>query len=317
MLTFRPFRNVDPPVLAALWQSRAGQPGLLQPVSPDLLEQLVFAKLYFDYDGLILAHDDGRPVGFAHAGFGPNETRSWISTETGVTCLILTHPDCDEDEVARGLLEHCENYLKSRGAKSLQGSGVGPLHPFYVGLYGGSDLPGVLDSDLVARRAFESCGYREVERTVVMRCELSEFEATVDRRQMKIRRQTVVEVTIDAPTQSWWEACVFGEFDLTRFDLKPRGGGPAIATATFRGTVPDGATTMGRSVGLVEISVNADCRRGGLALFLLNDAFRWFLRQGIACVDVQTHGTDVPALATFSKLNFRQVEQGVVWRKEV
>ena len=100
MLTFRPFRNVDPPVLAALWRSRAGQPGLLQPVSPDLLEQLVFAKLYFDYDGLILAHDDGRPVGFAHAGFGPNETRSWISTETGVTCLILTRPDCDEDDRA-------------------------------------------------------------------------------------------------------------------------------------------------------------------------------------------------------------------------
>ena len=313
MLTFRPFRNADPPVLAALWRSRPGQPGLSQPVSPDLLEQLVFAKLYFDYDGLILAHDDGRPVGFAHAGFGPNETWSWISTETGVTCLILTRPDCDEDEVTRGLLEQCENYLKSRGAKSLQGSGVGPLSPFY----GGSDLSGVLDSDLVARRAFESCGYREVERIVVMRRDLSGFEATVNRQQMKIRRQTVVEVAIDAPTQSWWEACVFGEFDLTRFDLKPRGGGSAIATATFRGTGPDGTASLGRSIGLVEISVNADYRRSGLALFLLNDAFRWFLRQGIACVEVQTHEIDTPALAMFSKLHFRQIGQGGVWRKEV
>lgn len=317
MLTFRPFRNADPPVLAALWRSRPGQPGLSQPVSPDLLEQLVFAKLYFDYDGLILAHNDGRPVGFAHAGFGPNETQSWISTEAGVTCLLLTHPDCDEDEVAHGLLDHCENYLKSRGAKSLQGSGVGSLNPFYVGLYGDSNLPGVLDSDLVARRAFESRGYREVKRTVVMRHELSGFKATVDRQQMKIRRQTVVEVSIDAPTQSWWEACVYGEFDLTRFDLKPRDGGPAIATATFRGTVPGGAAPQGRAVGLVEISVNADCRRGGLALFLLNDAFRWFIRQGIACVEVQTLQTDTPALATFSKLHFHQIEQGGVWRKEI
>ncbi|MBU4399086.1 MAG: GNAT family N-acetyltransferase, partial [Planctomycetes bacterium] len=75
--------------------------------------------------------------------------------------------------------------------------------------------------------------------------------------------------------------------------------------------------TLGRAVGLVEISVNADYRRGGLALFLLNDAFRWFLRQGIACVEVQTHGTDTPALATFSKLHFRRIEQGGVWWKEV
>jgi hypothetical protein len=52
MLTYRTFRNSDPPALAALWRSRAGQPGLVQPVSPDLLEQLVFSRLYFDYGGL-------------------------------------------------------------------------------------------------------------------------------------------------------------------------------------------------------------------------------------------------------------------------
>ena len=67
MLTYRTFRNFDPPVLAALWRSRAGQPGLLQPVSPDVLEQLVFAKIYFDYSGLVVAWNDDQPVGFAHA----------------------------------------------------------------------------------------------------------------------------------------------------------------------------------------------------------------------------------------------------------
>ena len=33
MPTYRTFRNSDPPVLTDLWRSRAGQPGLLQPVS--------------------------------------------------------------------------------------------------------------------------------------------------------------------------------------------------------------------------------------------------------------------------------------------
>ncbi len=316
MLTFHSFRNADPPLLAALWRSRSGQPGLSQPVSPELLEQLVFAKLYFDYDGLILARDDGRLVGFAHAGFGPNEERSWISTASGITCLVLTGPGCDEDRVAGGLLERCEEYLKNRGAKLLLGGGLGPLSPFYVGLYGGSELPGVLDSDLVARRAFESRGYREVERTVLMHRELSEFEAIGDRRQMQIRRQTVFEATADAPTRSWWEACLFGEYELTRFDLKPQGGGPAVASATFRSAVPEGASAERQSVGLIDIHVAADYRRGGLARFLLNNAFRWFLRRGIVSVAVQAPESDAYVLTVFSNLGFSKVEQGGLWRKE-
>ena len=173
MLTYRTFRNSDPPVLTALWRSRAGQPGLLQPVSPDLLEQLVFAKLYFDYGGLLLAWDDGQPVGFAHAGFGPNADESWTSTEAGVTCVVLVRPGCAEAEVAAGLLDRCEEYLRRRGAKALYGGGLYPLNPFYVGLYGGSELPGVLDSDAIAREAFAARGYREVERTTILRRELT------------------------------------------------------------------------------------------------------------------------------------------------
>jgi len=158
MLTYRPFRNTDPPVLTEIWRSRAGQRGLAQPVSPDLLEQLVFAKLYFDYDGLIVARDDGQPVGFAHAGFGPDEKQDRVCTQLGVTCLVLVRPDCAESEVAAGLLQQCEAYLWRRGAKVLYGGGIQPLNPFYLGLYGGSELPGVLDSDLVARRRYAAEG---------------------------------------------------------------------------------------------------------------------------------------------------------------
>ena len=122
MLTYRTFRNADPPVLSSLWRSRAGQPGLLQPVSPDLLEQLVFAKLYFDYAGLVLAYDDGQPVGFAHAGFGPNAAANWICTDVGVTCMVLVRPDCAEAEVAAGLLDRCEDYLRRRGATVFYGA---------------------------------------------------------------------------------------------------------------------------------------------------------------------------------------------------
>ena len=190
------------------------------------------------------------------------------------------------------------------------------MNPFYVGLYGGSELPGVLDSDTVARQAFAARGYREVERTTLLRRELSGFESLVDRRQMQVRRQMMVEVTADAPTRTWWEACTVGEFDLTRFDLVPRGGGSAVATATFRSMEPSGTTSVGRAAGLIELSVDAAYRRRGLALFLLSEAFRQFLRQGIMHVEVQARKSTPSPCEMLQKLGFQQVDQGGVWKKD-
>ena len=127
MLTYRTFRNTDPPTLVSIWRSCAGQPALVQPVSADLLEQYVFAKLYFDYHGLILACDDGEAVGFAHAGFGPNDEETAVATEMGTTCLVLTRPDYRKADVAAGLLERSEAYLCRQGAKVLYGGGHPPL----------------------------------------------------------------------------------------------------------------------------------------------------------------------------------------------
>ena len=93
MLRYRTFRNTDPPLLCAIWRSRDGYPGLSQPVSVELFEQLVFSKLHFDYEGLVLALEDERPVGFAHASFEPDEQRAAMSTKTGVVCAICVRPD--------------------------------------------------------------------------------------------------------------------------------------------------------------------------------------------------------------------------------
>ncbi|MCE5269390.1 MAG: GNAT family N-acetyltransferase [Planctomycetaceae bacterium] len=315
MLTYDAFRNTDPPALTALWRSRTGQPGLLQPISLDLLEQLVFAKLYFDYAGLIVARNDGQPVGFAHAGFGPSSDRNWVSTESGVSCVVVTRPDCPEDEVADGLLDRCEKYLGDRGAKVLYGGGATPLDPFYLGLYGGSELPGILDSDAVARRAMAARGYQEIERTVLLQRELCGFEPPVDRRQMLARRQTAINVTTDAPTPTWWEACTLGAFDLTRFELTPRGGGPALASATFRSLEPSAAQCVSRGVGLMTLSVDPEYRRRGLATFLLGEAFRHFVRLGIVHVEVQAREAETCALGTFRRLGFQDAGAGGVWRK--
>jgi ribosomal protein S18 acetylase RimI-like enzyme len=315
MLTFRPFRNTDPPLLAGLWRSRAADRGFIQPMSPELLEQFVFSRLYFDYQGLIIASDDGRAVGFAHAGFGPNEEESALSTDLGTTCLMVVRPDCDQAAVAAGLLEHSEAYLQRRGAKVLYGGGIRPLNPFYLGLYGGSELPGVLESDTAAQEAFTSHGYREIDRTLVFQQDLATFEPPIDRQQMQIRRQMIVEVTADPQARTWWEACVTGEFELTRFDVVPRTGGRPVAHAIFRLMDIMPSAFPGRPVGLIELVVEEPFRRRGVAGFLLSEALRQFSRQGVALVEAQAMQHNLAALGMYRKLRFRQVAQGSVLRK--
>jgi hypothetical protein len=175
MIRFRPFCNVDPPAMVSIWQSRADQPGLTQPVCVDLLEQLVFGKVCFGETRIFMAFDEDRPVGFAHAAFGPNQDRNWLSNETGVVCMLMVRPDSAEAEVAAGLLEQSEAFLASRGAKSIHGGPIRQISPFYLGLYGGAELPGVLDSDTLSQQAFRANGYVTVDRTLIYRRDLSGF----------------------------------------------------------------------------------------------------------------------------------------------
>ena len=316
MLSYRPFRNTDPPAVVQIWRSRAGQRGLVSQVSADLFEQLVFGKLYFDYNGLILAWDGPQAVGLGHAGFGPDEHEAKSSTELGVVCLLMVRPSCPEAEVAAGLLQRCEAYLTQRGAKVIYGGGIRPLNPFYLGLYGGSELPGVIDSDTVALAAFHAHGYKEIDQTLILRRALDKFQAPVDREQLQLRRQMAIQISVDAPSRTWWEACTLADFDLTRFELAPRGGGPALAQATFRSMDPSGASGFAREAGLIDLVVHPDHRRQGLATFLLSEAFAAFARLGIMLVEAQTMCYNSAALGLYQKLGFQQVGQGSVFRKE-
>jgi GNAT superfamily N-acetyltransferase len=316
MLRYRSFRNTDPPALVEIWRSRNGQTGLPQSVSVDLLEQFVFSRLYFDRDGLQLAWDDDRPVGFAHAGFGPDETESRVVTDLGTTCLILTRPDCDQVEVAAGLLSRSEDYLRRRGAKVLYGGGIKPLNAFYLGLYGGSELPGVLATDTLFCQILLSHGYKEVERTVGFHGDLHTFEAPVTRQQMQIRRRMHVNVMHDPPARSWWDACTTGNFQLTRYEIVSQHGGPSLAHALVRNLELAVALGGGQSVGLMELHVDPRHRRQGLVTFLLTEVFHQLSRQGVVGVDVQTMLHNTAAVGLYRKLGFREANQGIVFRKD-
>ncbi len=316
VIEYREFRNSDPPALVEIW--RQANPQLAQQMNVSLLEDLVLGKPYFDKAGLLVACEDGKPVAFGHAGFGPSADHTSLAYEAGVICLIVVRPTHRGRGIGRELAARLEDYLAARGARTIYAGGVRPLDPFYTGLYGGGlELPGVLESDAAACKMFEARGFRVVDHLRRLRCDLSAFRPVVDREQLQIRRNYQVRSLIDPPPSDWWVACTFGEFHRIRCELEPRGGGSSVASAVLWSADPISWQPGERSVGLVDVHVAPPLRRKGLATFLLGEALRQVQQHGFNAAEGQVLENDEPAGEMLKRLGFKEIGRGAVYRKEV
>ncbi len=281
------------------------------------------SKLGFDREGLIVAESDGQPVGFVHAAFGPTDDGTQISNDMGVIAMLMVRHGAGLDDrvaLAEELLARGEAFLRERGAKVLYAGGIKPLNLFYLGLYGGSELPGILESSGELQSLLRDHDYREIDRVVVVDCDLSRFRPPVSRQQMQLRRRWTIEVRYDPPVASWWEAMTVGVLDRIRFELMPRGGqsassGPA-ASATFWNLEPLAGCWGVRAAGLIDVEVAAEHRQQGFATCLVAEALRALHAEGTTLVEAQTMAQNTAALAMYARLGFVEADQGVVLRKE-
>ncbi|HVA51141.1 MAG TPA: GNAT family N-acetyltransferase [Pirellulales bacterium] len=316
MIRYRAFRNSDPPALAEIWRSQPAEHGRVRPMSAALFEQFVLSKPYFDNAGLIVAVDDQLPVGFAHAAFGPNACGDRLARQMGSTCLVMVRTDYQGRGIGGELLSRSESYLRQRGAEVMYGGGIAPLNGFYLGLYGGSELPGVLDSDAGEQHLFESHGYREIDRVYVLERALAGFRPPIDRQQLQIRRRSTIEAMFDPPPHSWWEACAWSGLDQTLYELTSRDACRVVARATAWSIEPLSSSWGVRATGVTALEVEEASRRQGIATYLMSDIMRQLASQGTSLVQVQTMQANVPAQKLYEKLGFRLVNQGAVYRKD-
>lgn len=315
-MQFRPFRNSDPPRIARLWSAQPPQRGLAQHVTARVLETYVFAKPYFNREDFIIAEDGDELVGFAHVGFGPNDARDDVATEMGAICMLMVDPTRDFAKNAAELLAKAELRLKQRGAKLLYGGSIPPLNPYYLGLYGGSELPGVLLSDHRLVELYNRSGYREIDRTVILQRELGEFRPPIDRRMVQLKRSMVVEVDAVPNQGDWWDACVSPPHEPTRFEILPKNGGSPCGSVRFWVIEPFSNTWGRLSVGLTKLYIEEEQRGRGLATYLNSEALRHLQLNGVQLVEAQTMLHNKAALDLYARLGFDEVDQGVVFRKE-
>jgi ribosomal protein S18 acetylase RimI-like enzyme len=315
VISYRSFRNTDPPALAAIWNDVFAGRGAVRFRHGSALENYVFAKPYFDAQGFFVATDDGVPVGFAHAGFGPNQQWTALSFESGVTCLLAVLPPYRRRGIGSELLRQSEDYLRQRGARHFLAGPLSPVDPFYFALYGGSAPAGIMASENLAPTFLQRHGYEPLETRLVFQRGLTQAVQVVDGRFPNHRRLYDLRIVPRLRAGPWWEECVLGPVEVVDFRLENKNTGEVAAWLSvwemdlfsWRWSQP--------AVGFVHIEVPPPARRQGLAKYLLTQTLHYLQDQFFGLSEIHISPGDVPTLELFRTLGFEQVDSGQQFRK--
>jgi ribosomal protein S18 acetylase RimI-like enzyme len=320
VIRYRPFRNPDPPALARLWNRGLPALGVALPLASHEFDAMVVDKPTFDPAGLIVAEeDDGRPIGFVHAGFGPageGDRPRADDRELGTIAMFVVEPGRDDEALDRGLFEAAEAYLRSRGARVIYAGGQAPLNPFYWGIYGGSEFAGILSSHVSFHRAAQRSGYVPASNTVLLQADLSVPEPR-DPKAVILRRQTRIEVADDETPADWWDSAAIGAFRPTVYRLFTKDGGRELAHASTWEMAAFGRNDGRVHLGLHAVEVAPDARRQGFGRHLVGEIIRKARSQWNEVINVQTRSTNLPALGLYEAMGFVRVETSTLYRRPV
>lgn len=316
VITYRHFRNPDPPLIVELWNTAFSGPRIVPVQSAILLEYFTFAKPYFDPRGLVLAVQGGKPVGMVHLGFGPGPGRASLDRSSGVIALLGVAPSCRGRGVGRELLRLGEEYLRQQGATAAVAGCLAPDNPFLFGLYGGCDTAGLLASEPAARLFFERNGYVPARACGIFRRQLARLEPLNDPRLEEARRRYDI---IAAPYRraGWWHECVLGPVEAVEYRLQDK----ETAEVPGRAVLWDMDTFAmhwGMScVGLFDLTVAPVHRRRGLAKYLLENMLRHLRQRSFHLFEAQADLSCPAAQGLLRAFEFEQVEAGLCLRKRL
>ncbi|RUL87891.1 GNAT family N-acetyltransferase [Tautonia sociabilis] len=318
MTTLRTARNDDVPALADLWNRGTPSYGVARPLSAREFGDAALGRLDYDPLGLLIAERDGRPVGFAHSGFGPVSPAGpshRLDRSMGTVAMLVIEPEAGP-EVGVALVDRARRDLRDRGAQVVYAGGRAPLNPFYWGLYGGSEFSGVLGAHESFHRAVRDRGFRPSARSVLLELDLLGLsDPPFDPRTLLLRRRYRVEVEPDASFERWWDALALGSTFATSFRVSdPLGHRVARATTWDM----DGFERQdGRlRAGLIDVVVDPSRRRQGLGRYLIREVIRHHASRGIHALAVQTDEQNEPALALYRSLGFEPVEEAILYRSD-
>jgi ribosomal protein S18 acetylase RimI-like enzyme len=322
VIHYRPFRNTDPPGLVEVWNDAATARGAFPLRTPGMLERWVFSKPYFEHDALIVAEDvpaggDGprRVVGFALSGFGPNPDHTALDPTKGVICTVVVRPTDRKHRVGHELFRRAEAFLTARGATDIRVGAQWPNNPYLFGLYGGSNSPGLLESDPDVEPFMKAVGYERADAVRVFQRKLDRPLDVADPRFGLIRRRYEVQLLKAAVIASWWEECVWGGLEPAEFRLVDKLTNLPAARATAWELEGFGWRWNYPSAGIIDVQVRPDLRQQGLAKFLVSHILRFLQDQFFGIGELQAKADDPAAVKLCESVGFEPVDVGYVYKK--
>ena len=310
MIRYRASLNTDPPALAEIWNAGATGRGAYPVRSPALLERWLFSKPYFRREDITVAVDGDRAVGFALAGFGPNEDRSALDFEAGVICVVLVRPEARRRGVGRELVRRAEGSLRERGATSVTFGSQWPASPYLFGLYGGSNAPGVLLSEPDAPPFLDALGGRPLDQVLVYQKKLDTPLTVADARFSHLRRRYEVQTLRLAGIATWWQDCVWGQLEPVELRLMDKLTGLPAARAVVWELEGFSWRWNQPAAGLLDLQVRSDLRRQGLGKMLAAQAMRFVQDQFFAVLEMQVPAGDPGLVGLCQSLGCEQVDEG-------
>jgi GNAT superfamily N-acetyltransferase len=300
--------------MVQVWNEACTSRGSFPLRGPLSLERFVFSKPYFDPQGLIIAEEDGKVIGFGHAGFGADPAEKFLVSDTGVICAVVVRPSHQRRGIGSELLARCEQYLAGLGAKDYQAGPYYPRNPFYFGMYGGSDNAGFLISDLAADPFFKACGYKATAACRVVERALS-TPLPRDPRFQNLRTRYDTQLVPQPGLSSWWQECAIGQIEPVEFRLVDKLTG--LRAAHLLAWEMDGfrvGVTQGVA-GLLSLHVRSDMRRQGLARYLLAQVIAYLMQQSFTLIETHVPETNEPAHQLLKGMGFQEIDRGQTFHR--
>lgn len=311
VIAYRTFRNTDPPQILRLWNSCGFGRGAAGLRSCDVLDDVAFAPTYFDPSGLLVAEENGRVVGYVHAGFAPDATSSRLDHRQGIINALIVAPDYRGRGVGRELLARGEEYLRSRGATTIIAGPAGA--PFYHGIYGGAEFAGFLESDPLIHGFLESQRYRKAETWLVMQRNLARTRDPISAKILSLRRSTVLTTNEADPLPNWWWSTRLGRLETRRESLLQKATGATIADLAI--VLLDFYYNCwgGRAAGILDLKVEHSFRRQGYGRQLLVETCKRLREEGVDLVEGRVLDVDAPCVKVFESAGFHVVDRGYTY----
>lgn len=322
MISYRRFRNTDPPGLVDVWNDTATGRGSYPVRSTAILDRWIFSKIYFDPDGLIVAEetvDGSKPciVGFAIAGFGPNEEQTDLDRSQGVTCSVVVKHSHRKLGIGSELLKRSEAYLTGLGATRLRVGAMNPVNPYLFGLHGGANSPGILMSDGDAGPFLAKHGYSRGDGVTIFQRKLDAPLSVADARFNYLRRRYDVQLIRTATVGSWWSECVWGLLEPVEFRAYDKLTGMPCARAVVWELEGFNGRWNHPAAGILDVQVRPDLRKQGMAKMLLFQILRFLQDQFFGIAELQVRSADPAAVGLCTSLGFESIDEGFVYEKTV